>query len=152
MATRKVIKGVLGNFLGTYISRYSEYDGYWLFGFLVRDLEELQIDLLTPPVSKPDSQPGVDVQSAGAKFADQLRKAGLARPQVQQACLTMRKLAGSVRGSVNGHPCDGYNVAFSVAVVTDGGRRYEREQVVFVAPHNAGVEMRNAQAAAPDCT
>ena len=33
----------------------------------------------------------------------------------------------------------------------DDGRRYEREQVVFVAPHNAGVEMRNAQAAAPDC-
>src|SRR5438445_8858862 len=40
--------------------------------------------------------------------------------------------AGSVPSSVNGHPCDGYNVVFSVGVVMDDGRRYEREQVVFV--------------------
>jgi hypothetical protein len=26
-ATRRVIKGVLANFLGTYASRYSDYDG-----------------------------------------------------------------------------------------------------------------------------
>ena len=41
MATRRVIKSVLSNFLGTYVSRYSEYDGYLLFGFLVADFDEL---------------------------------------------------------------------------------------------------------------
>ncbi len=34
MATRRAINGVLGNFLGTYVSRYSDYDSYWLFGFI----------------------------------------------------------------------------------------------------------------------
>jgi hypothetical protein len=46
MKPRRIIKGVLHNFLGTYTSRYSDYDGYWLFGMLVRDVEELSIDLL----------------------------------------------------------------------------------------------------------
>ena len=35
MPTRRVIKSVLHNFLGTYTSRYSDYNGYWLFGFMV---------------------------------------------------------------------------------------------------------------------
>jgi hypothetical protein len=47
MATRRVIKSVLRNFLGTYTSRYSEIRGYWLFGFLVPDLGELHFDLLS---------------------------------------------------------------------------------------------------------
>ena len=55
MASRRVIKGVLGNFLGTYVSRYSDYDGYWLFGFLVGDLGELRINLLGQSVSDPDT-------------------------------------------------------------------------------------------------
>ena len=46
MAKRRAIRGVLGNFLGTFTSRYSDYDGYWLFGFLVADLKDLRIDLL----------------------------------------------------------------------------------------------------------
>ncbi len=35
---RRIIKAVLDNFLGTYTSRYSDFHGYWLFGFLVKDL------------------------------------------------------------------------------------------------------------------
>ena len=46
MASRSVIKSVLWNFLGTYMSRYSDYDGYWLFGFLIEDMGELEINIL----------------------------------------------------------------------------------------------------------
>ncbi len=152
MATRRIIRGVLGNFLGTYTSRYSDYDGYWLFGFLVGHLGELRIDLLAPTVSQPDSPCGVAIRSAAAKFEDQLRKAGLGRSQVREAWLTIRKLAASFEGSVNGHPCRGHNLGFSVWVVTDGGKRYEREQVVFVAPHNPEMEWRSGRAAEPDAT
>ena len=49
MATADVIKSVLRNFLETFASRYTDYDGYWLFGFLVEhDLNELGIQ---PPKS-----------------------------------------------------------------------------------------------------
>ncbi len=78
MATRRIIKGVLGNFLGTYVSRYSDYDGYLLFGFLVGDFAELRINLLGQSVADPDSPLGVAVLTAVAKFEDQRAKAHLA--------------------------------------------------------------------------
>src|SRR5262245_28787953 len=102
MATRKAVRGVLGNFLGTYTSRYSDSDGYWLFGFLVADLGELRIDLLAPPASDSEGPLGLAVRSAAAKFADQMQKAGLVCPQIQEAWLTIRKLSGQTAGSVNG--------------------------------------------------
>jgi hypothetical protein len=33
MVTPRAIRGMLRNFLGTYTSQYSDYKGYWLFGF-----------------------------------------------------------------------------------------------------------------------
>jgi hypothetical protein len=144
MATRRVIKGVLGNFLGTYVSRYSDYDGYLLFGFLVSDLGELRINLLGESVSEPDTPMGRAVLSAVAKFDDQRQKAGLAPSRVRDAWLMIRRLPGLARGSVNGHSCAGFNVSFLAAARMDDGKRYERDRVVFVAPHDPKVELRRA--------
>ena len=152
MATQRAIRGVLGSFLGTYTSRYSDYDGYWLFGFLVADLGELRIDLLAPPASDSECPLIVAIRSAAVKFAVQMQKAGLVRSQVREAWLTIGKLSGQTVGSINGAPCAGYNVSFEAGAVMDGGRRYERESVVFVAPHNAEVELRSARAAEPGAT
>jgi hypothetical protein len=51
-----------------------------------------------------------------------------------------------LEGSVNGHRRAGYDLSFRVEALMDDGRRYEREQVVFVAPHNAEVELRSVRA------
>ena len=83
------------------------------------------------------------------KFADQLQKAGLTRQLVREAWLTIHKLPGLVAGSVNNVPCTGHNVRFSAGAVMVGGRRYERDQVLFIAPHNPDVEGRSARADKP---
>jgi hypothetical protein len=145
MVTRRAIRGVLGNFLGTYVSRYSEYEGYWLFGFLAGDLGELRIDLLAPTVNQPDTPLDLAVRSAAAKFMEQVEKASLAPSQIRDAWLTIRRLPRSVEGSVNGHPCAGNNLSFVAVATMDSGRRYEREQFVFVAPHDAEIEVRSAR-------
>src|SRR4029077_7714090 len=111
MATRRAIRGVLGNLLGTYTSRYSDYDGYWLFGFLVADLVELRIDLLATAVDDSHMPTGVAAQLAVERFDDQMRKAGLKRSQVREACVTIRRLPGMAEGSVNRHSCTGYRVS-----------------------------------------
>lgn len=147
MTTRRVIKGVLGNFLGTYVSRYSDYDGYLLFGFLVRDLGELRINLLESHVDDPHTPVGVAVLSAAAKFEDQYRKAGLQRSQIRDAWLTIRRLPGVDWGSVNDHSCAGFQVSFLARVVMDHNKCYERERIVFVAPHDPKVEMRSGRGA-----
>ncbi len=91
MATRRVINGVLGNFLGTYVSRYSDYNGYLLFGFLVGELGELRFNLLGESVSETSSPKGVAILSAVTKFEDHRRKMDLSRSRIREASLTIRR-------------------------------------------------------------
>jgi hypothetical protein len=149
MAKRSVLNSVLWNFIGTYMSRYSEYDGYWLFGFLVGDLEELRINALGQDVNEPASPLGTATRLAVNKFSDQCNKAGLSHSQVKEAWLTIRKLPGSARGPVNGRPSDGYRINFTVQAVSDLDRRYSKERSVFIAPHNPKIELRSGAAASP---
>ncbi len=76
MMRRRTINGVLHNFLGTYTSRYSDYDGYWLFGLLVGEVGELKIDLLSPTVGTTTSAPvAAVIELAVRKFREQMEKA-----------------------------------------------------------------------------
>lgn len=94
MATRRVIKSVLSNFLGTYTSRYSDFNGYWLFGFIVENLRIIQIDLLKPVCHKEINPLNLAIEIATNKFTEQLQKNGLARSQIKNAQLTIERLTG----------------------------------------------------------
>lgn len=145
MPTRRVLNGVLGNFLGTFASRYSEYDGYWLFGFLVNSLERAEFDLLASSACVPDGPFTVAGNLAASKFADQLGKSMLDLRNVQVARLTIERLPDD--RSVQGHHFrSGYNLRFRATATADTGRRYEQVKVVFVAPHDPRLESRSARA------
>ncbi len=134
------------NFLGTYTSRYSDCDGYWLFGMLVGEVRELKIDLLNPSIGTTDSAPvTAAIRLAAQKFREQMEKAGLSASRVQEAQLDVTKLPDSQRGLVNGRMCAGYNVRFSAKVVYENGTIFKRELSVFVAPHNPAIETRSAR-------
>ena len=67
MTTRKAMKGVLDGFLGTYMSRYSHYEGYWLFGFLICDLPCLRVDLLSDGARADETAPeALAIANAGS--------------------------------------------------------------------------------------
>ncbi len=146
MPSGRSIRGVLANFLATYTSRYSDYDGYWLFGFLVGALGELEIDLLAPVPSPTDDPLSSARHSAPIKFLDQLRKARLEPSQLRDARLTIRELPGPVEGFVNGFSCSGRKVEFAAEAVLTGGRRHRVDQTLFVAAHNPATEHRSARA------
>ena len=75
MATRRAFKGVLRNFLATYTSRYSDYDGYWVFGLIEGHLDGLQIDLRgSTEALQGMPQLSEAVRIARQKFAEQLGK------------------------------------------------------------------------------
>jgi hypothetical protein len=148
MTTRRAIKGVLEGFLGTYVSRYSEYDGYWLFGFLVLDLQHLRIDLLSNQACAVDNTPKtVALTLARSKFRDQVGKAGLSLKSIGAAELEITKLSGTQRVLENGQVRDGYGVLFRAVATMDNGRVYERQRTVFVSPHNASIELRSVRGA-----
>ena len=146
MMRRRTIKGILHNFLGTYTSRYSDYDGYWLFGLVVGDTEELRIDLLSPSVGPTASAPvAAAIRLAAQKFREQMEKAGSTVSCAREARLDITRSPASHNGVVNGRLCAGYNVRFRATVVSDYGKTYESEASVFAAPHDSQVERRSTR-------
>lgn len=146
MATRRVLKSVVHNFLGTYLSRETDFDGYWLFGLLVSGLVSLETDLADrTPRSAVDPLDAAIVLAA-TKFADQVSKAGLDPWRIAKARLRITRAPGMVEGSVRGRRRDGYDVRFEVCAVADTGLRCELARSAFVAPHDPRVELRRVQA------
>src|SRR6266446_7404173 len=141
----RAIKGALYNFLETYTSRYSDYDGYWLFGMLIGELEQFNIDLLGTGCETSDSTPKTAaVQLATAKFKDQLEKAGLCLSHIRVAQLVISRLPDFRYGYVNGHRRAGFDVIFVARTVSPHGKTYECKKSVFVAPHDPKGKQRSA--------
>lgn len=145
MPTRSVIKSVLHNFLGTLTSRYSDWHGYWLFGFVISDLEPVDHDLLMHIAGAPDDTPMAHLRSlATRRFQEQLSKAGLDPIRIRQACLSVERLPGSVEINVPNFAAVGYRMHFLVRAITDVGKAYECENTINVAPHDPYQEFRSA--------
>ena len=145
MASTRVLKGAVHNFLGTYTSRYTDFEGYWLFGLIVVDLDEFRIDLLAPFVNSNNAVYDAAVQIAVARFNDQVQKAGVAYAQIRDAFLIIQRLTGTSMCCVNGHPRTGSNLKFSVVATIADGTQYSHQITVVVAPHDSEIEQQSGR-------
>jgi hypothetical protein len=136
----------MAGFLGTFTSRYSDFDGYWLLGFLVAE-REIVIDLLA--TESGDGTPiGAARHLAALKFREQLHKAGLPRSNVRTATLRIERPEVMEEGLAGSWNRVGFRLRCRAEAVADNGRTYRREAIVFVAPHDARFESRSARATA----
>jgi len=78
MASQKVTPSVLHNFLGTLASRNSDHKGYLLWGFVIKRLQEVRIDLLGSGRARGRTPlRRLVAEFVRARFREQLSKAGL---------------------------------------------------------------------------
>jgi hypothetical protein len=137
---------VLGGFLGTYTSRYSDYQGYWLFGFLVGHQSALTIDLLSRVESGPHEAGTAEAAAralAVSKFHEQLAKSGLPVDCVAAASLVLERIASASTSWSHPGARAGVPVRFRASVTTDTGRTFVSEATLFVAPHDPTLEQRS---------
>jgi hypothetical protein len=128
------------------MSRNSDFGGYWLFGFLVEDIEDMQIDLIEDISGRNETSPMSTAKLlAVTKFAEQIEKAGLLKSCIREAYLDITKSPGFIDGYVNDWLTRGYSVTFVAKAVTDFGKPYESTLSTFIAPHNPKVEQRSAR-------
>jgi hypothetical protein len=144
--TDRVLKGVVANFLGTYLSRYSDYQGYWVFGFLVPTLSEWHVDLLRPAADDRSSFQAATELAVG-RFREQVQKSQIDLKQVAGAELVLVRDGTGVTLEVNGKPTTGWAVLASIAVESNRGRKFGAQQRILVAPHNPAAELRSTRAA-----
>jgi hypothetical protein len=140
------IQGILCNFLGTYTSRYSDYEGWWLFGFLANEIKQLKIDLLNQLPIFEHNQLAFAVELAKRKFCEQMEKNRIPISWIHEAHLEIVKLPQSKSGFVNGRASSGNDFRFAVQATTDCGKTYKTEVTIFVAPHNPQIESRSTRA------
>lgn len=145
MPTRRVIKSALAGFLGTFTSRYSDYEGYWLLGLVEPELRQSTLDLLAGAPRDPTPSAAWR-RLAVRRFAEQVAKSGLTLAIVREAVLETAARPGSEVGRADEHRAEGHTVDFVVRVVLDTGRAYERTASVFIAPHDPARERRRVKA------
>jgi hypothetical protein len=146
MKIRRQITGALCGLIDTYASRYSDYDGYWIFGLLVREADSFSFDLLHEE-SKSRFSPVVAHahQLARLKFQEQLERAHIPSACVSEAKIVIQKLGDSKVGPVNGLMMNGHQVSLAAEAVSDLGKKYRAEKFLFVAPHDPRVELRSVR-------
>ena len=62
------------------------------------------------------------------------------------ASLELYRSPHSATVFVNGHETTGYELKLTARVVSDLGRTYESARAIFVAPHDAAIELRSTRA------
>ncbi len=140
MTSRKALRGALNGFLGTYISRYSDYQGYWLFGQSPEsDLKQGNFDLLES--GQGTNTPSEAARSfAGSRFREQVAKASLSMDVVSRAelCIKATDEYGECRqGDFRSR---GRRVIFEALVCSDTGQTYRACCSAFIAPHDPDKE------------
>jgi len=150
MKVRRQITGALCGLLDTYGSRYSDYDGYWIFGLLARETDSVSFDLLSSDA--PASSSSVVSEAcrlAREKFQEQLQRSHIPTDCVSGAKLTIQKIGDSKVGPVNGHISHGHQVSMVAEAVSDLGKKYRAERFLFVAPHDPSIEHRSVRRKEP---
>ena len=145
------MKSVLAGFLGTFTSRYSDFQGYWLHGQLLSIGLNFEFDLLGPATDEFTPEAAAR-RHAVRRFLEQLAKHRIELPFVQSACLKIEAAPHLVRmpqsevwaRSFSGW-VDGHWVEFTASAIMKNGRRYEISQTIFVAPHDPQKEWRRAE-------
>ena len=146
MATRRVIGAVLPNFLSTFVSRYRDLDGYWMFGFVISTLHSWSIDLLAPAAA--GTTPAHRLEADAVRlFGEQMHKAGLSGTVIRSARLVLTRSEPATR-DVNGVLRDGWGLAVEVYADLDTGRVRHSRTTIFVAPHNPDLEHKSGRATA----
>jgi hypothetical protein len=146
MKVRRRLTGVLCDFLDAFVSRDSDYDGYWIFGLLVREADEFSFDLLRAS-SNIEGPPAfaAAAQIARSKFAKLLEKSHIPAEFVSEGRVIISKLEPAALGLVNGRTSSGHLYSLRAEVRSDLGKRYTATKNVFIAPHDPSVEHRSTR-------
>jgi hypothetical protein len=145
MATQRVLRSVTRNFLETYTSRYSDREGYWLFGFL-SDSPQLEIDLLGDRHRRSEDPPEDARLFAMDAFVDQLTKARMAEARLRSARLTISTSPQRTDQVAGGTLREGREMTFAVVITTNTGATYDARCTRFVARHDPSLELRSTRA------
>jgi len=149
---RRRLTGVLCGFLDAFVSRNSDYDGYWIFGFLAGEAYEVSFGLLsTNSNAEGPSAFSTAARIAQSKFAELLEKSRIPMEFVSQGRVIITKLEPATLGLVNGRTSNGHLYSIRAEVMSDLRKQYTASKVIFIASHDPSVEQRSRRRNDREC-
>lgn len=145
---RRSIKAVLRSFLEVYIRRESDFDGYWVFGYLAHPPGSMiAFDLLSEPAI--NSSPVTPIihakQIAARTFAERTSRMRVPIHYITEAYLEVMTPEKQRKFWAGEHWRLGHDVEIRAVAITDLGRWYEEKITLFVAPHDPKFEHRSTR-------
>jgi len=140
-----IIKSIIDGYHGAFTSRNADYRGYWIFGFIVNELEGLEIDLLLPYPKPTKAISPMEAIEALARYRFQsivyrhdfqieLIKEAITENQVTQKSQYITSLKEGVLRPARG-------VHFKTSIVTMSGKRYNTQTIKYIRPHSPRMEL-----------
>lgn len=150
MYKRGAIRAVLNNFLETLTSRNSDCGGYWIFGLIVNELNNFDLDLLVP-VSDSDEKSNLTFfrSLSVTRFQEQMSKARLDVSAVRTAHLKIQRRPDESDVRLYGHANLGHPPQLSATALSNRGRAVRCEKALIVAPHDPASEIKSLRAVEP---
>ena len=145
MPRRRLLNGVLDNLLDLLVSRYTDYDGYWLFGLLTSEHKPIKLSLIRPQGTLQHPVEHYLEHLAHAKFEHLLLRSGLLASHVTAAGLVLTRSETQVNRIAGQHVRWGYMMTLEAWASSDLGRTYRRKRGVFVSPHDPRFEHRSTR-------
>ncbi len=133
MPTHRAIKALINNFLGTYVSRYTDHRGFWIFGLWVNEHEFQSIDLLSP-AAEGDSVSASAENLAKARFSEQSTKFGFSHDDFSAVSVSITRSSELVHGHAGNRPVLGYRLTLTVRVISASGREHSASCESFAEP------------------
>ena len=145
MKVRRRITGALASFLDTYISRYTDLNGYWLFGQLLVEASNTQLPIISGEAQLPVLPISRHATILGRKkLFEQLDKHHIPREFVKEADLRFEKKEESY-GWIEHRRVRGYLVVLTANAISDLGKKYTCHARIFVSPHDPEVERQTVE-------
>lgn len=156
MPRHKRLAGVVNSFLGSFVSRYSSHQGYWLMGWFVLEDRDWTFELI--PHQLP-SQCNTQVSAAAYNCAHETLCDLLVKHDLGPEIVSWAKL--EIQLALEGQPIadtrglqaersqlrlpEQRRVAVKLKLVSKRGRVYQNCINVFAAAHNPQHELRSGQ-------
>lgn len=142
--TLRAIKSVLHNFLGTFTSRYTEYNRYSFWGFVLPYLDSCEIDLLKKNRHYSENVLLDEFSDLACKiFLEQLRKHKIEMHELLKANLTFIILAPLFEHGINNPLPQGSTLKVLAEVQTIYYKIYCRTISITVWKHDPAIEFQS---------
>lgn len=141
----RALKSVLHNFLGSFTSRYTDYNGYSFWGFVLPYLDFYEIDLLKRNKNYTENILLNEFSDlANRIFLDQLGKHRIETYEILKAKLIFTIVDSSQTIDVNGYLTNASTIKVYAEAQTGLYRIYDKTMYITVAKHNPEIEFKSA--------